>query len=119
MNEQQFIEYVTQARKAKKVIGELELTEPTAFVLLVLHEGVETSNKEIAEKFGGEDAATPISLAVKKLVNWEYITQKEDESDRRIKHSALTPAGKDAVKELIKGLKNIGKEDKKQEKQES
>jgi DNA-binding MarR family transcriptional regulator len=82
-----------------RILGELELSFTQMKALFVLSEKGELTVKGIAEHLAMSDAA--MSRSIDGLVQRGYVERRECATDRRSRHIALLPAGREVIDRLL------------------
>ena len=82
-----------------RVLGEVGLSFTQMKVLFLLEERQEMTVKELAERLSMSFPA--MSRAVEGLVQRGFAARRENESDRRSRHIALLPQGRDALDRVL------------------
>ena len=82
-----------------RVLGELELSFTQLKAMFHLNDHGELTVKEIASRVGMSLPA--VSRAVDGLVQRQFVTRRESESDRRSREIALLPEGRDVLERVM------------------
>jgi DNA-binding MarR family transcriptional regulator len=82
-----------------RVLGEVDLSFTQLKAMFLLDEHRELTVKDLSERLSMSFPA--MSRAVEGLVQRAFVTRRENESDRRSRHIALLPQGRDALDRVL------------------